>query len=193
MTAWLTRSSSLEIFLKSIIFNSIVKQKTPLHGGFKCLPRALAAEVGAQLVVHLNSWCQHILWSVVFKDSRCRRRWDLFRVSWYLVNFPSTRWSLYLSLAFCVDHLASFQQRDGYSNVLVGVNIFWDLLFSKVVGVNIYWDLLFSKLWRCWAGGKGLTTDGFQDSHSIQLVASLKKLRPRLTVEPFRHLRSYIA
>ena len=158
MTAWLTRSSSLEI--KSIIFNSIVKQKTPLYGGFKCLPRALAAQVGAQLVVHLNSWCQHILWSVVFKDSRCRRRWDLFRVSWYLVNFPSTRWSLYLSLAFCADHLASFQQRDGYSNVLVGVNIFWDLLFSK--------------LWRCWAGGKGLTTDGFQDSHSIQLVAGLK-------------------
>ena len=185
MTAWLTRSSSLEIFLKSIIFNSIVlmidewidnwmKEKTPLHGGFKCLPRALAAQVGAQLVVHLNSWCQHILWSVVFKDSRCRRRWDLFRVSWYLVNCQSTRWSLYLSLAFCADHLASFQQRDGYSNVLVGVNIFWDLLFSKVVGVNIYWDLLFSKLWRCWAGGKGLTTDGFQDSHSIQLVASLK-------------------
>ena len=60
MTAWLTRSSSLEIFLKSIIFNSIVKQKTPLYGGFKCLPRALAAQVGAQLVVHLNSWCQHI-------------------------------------------------------------------------------------------------------------------------------------
>ena len=75
MTAWLTRSSSLEIFLKSIIFNSIVlmidkwindwmidwmKQKAPLHSGFKCLPRALAAEVGAQLVVHLNSWCQHI-------------------------------------------------------------------------------------------------------------------------------------
>ena len=148
MTAWLTRSSSLEIFLKSIIFNSIVlmidewindwmidwmKQKSPLYGGFKCLPRALAAEVGAQLVVHLNSWCQHILWSalfkdsrcqhilgsVVFKDSRCRRRWDLFRVSWYLVNCPSTRWSLYLSLAFCVANLASFQQRDGYSNVLV--------------------------------------------------------------------------
>ena len=107
MTAWLTRSSSLEIFLKSIIFNSIVlmidewindwmidwmKQKSPLYGGFKCLPRALAAEVGAQLVVHLNSRCQHILGSVVFKESRCRCRWDLFKVSQCLVNCPSTGW-----------------------------------------------------------------------------------------------------
>ena len=85
-----------------------------------------------------------------------------------LVSCPS-RWSLYRSLALCLDHLSSFQQRDGYSNVLGMVRTLEIVLcFLDISMVTI--DFSFVKI-STRSMSKSLKSQNNEDTSRLLFVA----------------------